>query len=74
MMPRNPLNYRKIGFGTVEDGSNFMGTLDGAGSSNATFDTLAPIPGAAGLTMHFAYALNNPWDFVSNPVGIEIVP
>jgi hypothetical protein len=54
--------------------SNFMGTLDGTGSANAAFDTLVPIPGTAGLTMHFAYALNDPWDFVSNPVTIEIVP
>ena len=54
--------------------SNFMGKLNGTGSANAIFDTLAPISGTAGLTMHFAFALNNPWDFVSNPVGIEIVP
>ena len=54
--------------------SNFMGTLDGSGSAMATFDTLSPIPGTAGITMHFAYALNNPLDFVSNPVGIQIVP
>ncbi len=33
-----------------------------------------PTSFAAGLTIHFANALNNPWDFVSNPVGIEIVP
>jgi hypothetical protein len=54
--------------------SNFMGQLDATGSASATFDTLVQIPGTAGITMHFAYALNNPWDFVSNPVGIEIVP
>jgi hypothetical protein len=54
--------------------SNFMGTLDATGSASAKFDTIAPIPGAAGLTLHFAFALNNPWDFASNPVGIEIVP
>jgi hypothetical protein len=54
--------------------TNFMGTLDGAGSASALFDTLAPIPGTAGITLQFAYALSNPWDFVSNPVGIGIVP
>jgi hypothetical protein len=54
--------------------SNFMGQLDSTGMASSKFDTLGPIPGAAGLTMYFAYALNNPWDFVSNPVGIEIVP
>ena len=54
--------------------SNFMGQLDSAGSSSAKFDTLGPIPGAAGLTLYFAYALNNPWDFASNPVAVDIVP
>lgn len=54
--------------------SNFMGTLDGTGSAMATFDTLGPIAGTQGLIFHFAYALNAPWDFVSNPVGIEIAP
>jgi hypothetical protein len=52
---------------------NFMGSLDGTGSATATLN-LPPVPGAAGLTMHYAYALNNPWDFVSNPVAVEIVP
>jgi hypothetical protein len=52
-----------------------MGTLGGTGSASATFDTLGMLPpGSVGLTMHFAYALNKPWDFVSNPVGIEIIP
>lgn len=54
--------------------SNFMGSVDGTGSATATFNAMAPFPGAAGLTFNFAYALNKPWDFVSNPVGIEIVP
>lgn len=49
---------------------NFLGTLDDKGSAGAKLDPLAPIAGVPGLTMHFAYALNNPWDFVSNPVGI----
>lgn len=54
--------------------SNFLGSLDGNGSANAAFDTLGPVPGAAGLTLHFAYALNKPWNFASNAVGIDIVP
>lgn len=54
--------------------SNFMGTLDNAGSAAATFDTLGPVSGATGLIMHYAYALNAPWNFASNPVAIEIVP
>jgi hypothetical protein len=37
--------------------------------------TVGPLPPVAvGITMHFAYALNGPWDFASNPVGVEIVP
>ena len=51
-----------------------MSTLNSYGESAATFDTLGPIPGVAGATLYFAYALNNPWDFVSNPVRIKIVP
>jgi hypothetical protein len=54
--------------------SNFTASLDGNGSASASFNTLGPIVGAQGITFHFAYALNNPWDFVSNPVGIEILP
>lgn len=54
--------------------SKFMATLDPAGGATAIFDTLGPIPGASGITLHFAYALNKPWDFASNPVGISIVP
>jgi hypothetical protein len=53
--------------------TNFQGILDGQGSGMALMN-LPPIPGAAGLTMYFAYALNNPWNFASNPVEIEIVP
>ena len=55
--------------------SNFMGKLDGTGSATATFDTLGPLPsGSAGLTLYFAYALNSPWDFASNPINIEVLP
>ncbi len=52
---------------------NFMGTLDASGKSTASL-VLPAIPGMAGITMTFAYALNAPWDFASNPMGIEIVP
>jgi hypothetical protein len=54
--------------------SNFMGNLDGLGLANAKFDTIAPFSGATGITLYFAYALNNPWDFASNPLGILIIP
>jgi hypothetical protein len=55
--------------------SNFLGTLDASGLGTATFDTLGPLPaGSAGLKLSFAYALNGPWDFTSNPVTVKIVP
>jgi hypothetical protein len=53
--------------------SNFLGVLGADGNATATLN-LPPVPGTAGLKMYFAYALNNPWDVVSNPVTIEIVP
>jgi hypothetical protein len=49
-----------------------MGQLDSQGSATAQLN-LPPVPGFAGVTMYFAYALNGPWDFVSNPVPITIV-
>jgi hypothetical protein len=52
---------------------NFLNTLDATGSATAQLNA-PPLPGFAGVTMHYAYALNNPWDFLSNPVAIEIVP
>lgn len=53
---------------------SFLGQLDANGKAGAIFDTLGPIPGLAGVTMSFAFALNKPWDFASNPVNIDIVP
>ena len=53
--------------------SNFQGNLDVSGKSTAMLN-LGPLPGAAGLTMTFAYAVAPPWDFASNPVDITIVP
>lgn len=52
---------------------NFMGKLDANGHSAAQLNA-PPIPGIAGIKMHYAYCCNNPFDFVSNPVEIEIVP
>jgi len=52
-----------------------MGKLDSAGIGTAALKTFSPInPTAVGIIMHFAFALNEPWDFVSNSVSIEIVP
>jgi hypothetical protein len=54
---------------------NFLGQLDPTGKEYALFDTIAPLPPIAiGARVNFAYALNNPFDFASNPVEIEIVP
>ena len=54
---------------------NFMSTLDVYGRSTAELDSQGPMPpGSAGTIMHFAYALNNPYDFVSNTVAVEILP
>ena len=53
---------------------DFMGTLDAAGSASARIVS-PPLPaGSSGLLLHFAYTLNNPFDMVSNPAAVEIVP
>jgi hypothetical protein len=52
---------------------DFMGQLDGAGEAAAQLN-VGPLPsGCVGTTLHFAYALNPPWDFVSDSLAIEIV-
>jgi hypothetical protein len=53
--------------------TNFWGTLDASGQGSARLNA-PPIPGWAGVTMHFAFVTSNPWDFASNAVAIEIVP
>lgn len=53
---------------------DFLGVLDNQGMGTAQLN-LPPVPGAAGVTLYFAYLLKgSPWDFASNPVGIDIVP
>ena len=52
---------------------NFLGTLDINGQATAVMN-LPPVPGAPGVTMNFAFALNKPWDFVSNPFAVELIP
>jgi len=55
--------------------SNFLGVLNQNGQATAAWDTIQPLPaGTAGLCVNFAYALNGPWDYVSNFVIIDIVP
>jgi hypothetical protein len=54
--------------------SNFLGTLDSsAGSATAQLNA-PPVPGYAGIAMQYAFCLGDPFDFVSNPVEIDIVP
>lgn len=54
---------------------DFNGTLSALGDGSAQFDTLGPLPaGTAPTTLHFAYALAGPWDYVSNKVEVEIIP
>lgn len=54
---------------------DFTGQLDASGKHYALFDTNGPLPPTSiGTEIHFAYALKNLYDFVSNPVRIEVVP
>jgi hypothetical protein len=55
--------------------SNFMGVLDAQGKSTAQLSWSGPVlpPSAIGIRMCYAFCCNRPYDFVSNPVVIEIV-
>ena len=56
---------------------NFVGLLDLAGTAQAQMDTtmMGPVsPGCIGKKLNFAFVTSCHWDFVSNPVEIEIVP
>jgi len=54
---------------------DFYGTLDGSGQATAQLDSFGPLPpGGLGVKLYFAYLQYSPFDFVSNPVAIEIVP
>jgi len=54
---------------------NFLGNLDAQGRTTAMMNSLGPMPAATiGMTMHFAYALKGPWDYISNSLPIEIDP
>lgn len=52
---------------------NFLGLLDGAGQSTAQLN-VPPIPGNAGITMYFAFCCSSPFDYVSNPMAVDILP
>lgn len=75
VLPVNWDTFTNIGLALLNTSSfhKFMGALDGAGTAQAKYDP-GPIPGGAGQTIHFAYALNQPFDYASNAVMIEILP
>ncbi len=55
--------------------STFQGQLDALGQGAAQLNTLGPLPpGFVGVKLYFAYLLYQPFDSVSNPLAIEIVP
>lgn len=55
---------------------NFLGTLDENGEGLAHLNIAANLlpPSTVGIVMYYAYCLRWPWEFVSNPVVIEIIP
>lgn len=53
----------------------FMDQLDQNGRATATMNALQPWPPATvGMIFYFAYIIDNPWDFASNPVSFEVFP
>lgn len=52
----------------------FWGTLDVSGKATAILNAPPLQPGWIGKTMHFAFAVAGPWDYVSNAVPIEVIP
>lgn len=53
---------------------NFIGKTLGDGSATAQINAPALPPGSAGLVLYFAYCLGGPFNYVSIPVEIEVVP
>jgi len=54
--------------------THFMGVLDGSGQGQALLNVHSIPSNYAGLAMYFAFALNKPFDIVSNPIEISITP
>lgn len=52
---------------------NFCGLLDSNGMGTAQLNA-PPTSGLLGTILHFAYVLDNPYDFASNAVKVEITP
>jgi hypothetical protein len=53
---------------------NFLGALDADGKAEAKLNVPSLPGGTAPVLIHFAYCCNNPFDYVSNPVPILIIP
>lgn len=53
--------------------SGFMGVIPPSGMGGACFNAPAGT-GLSGITLHFAYCLGSPFDFVSNGAAVEILP
>lgn len=54
--------------------SKFMMSLNAIGQGSAMLYAPPLPPSWVGIKMHYAFCLNNFFDFASNPVGIEIIP
>jgi hypothetical protein len=53
--------------------TDFLGKLDDSGKASAQLIAPALPPVALGVVMHYAYCCNSPFDYVSNPVEVEVV-
>jgi hypothetical protein len=53
---------------------DFRGTLDDSGKATATLNARDPLPFKTGTVLHFAFTTEFPFDFQSNPAGIEVRP
>jgi len=51
-----------------------MGQTGVDGSATAQINAPALPPGSTGLVLYFAYCLASPFDYVSMPIEIEVVP
>lgn len=54
--------------------TNFLGVLDVQGKADARLNVPVLPSGSTGMNLYFAYCCNNPFDFASNSVTLEIVP
>jgi hypothetical protein len=53
---------------------DFMGQLGADGMGSAQLNVPPVPPGTAGVVMTFAFCMNNPFNYVSTPMDVEIVP